>query len=427
MTLQAYLTDAAGHALQMIPPMLLYFLCVPDEMYRGDKRTVRRRYFTLALVLILSGSAVKLLVLQNHAGVSPHIVSVALLFVEFVLLSVLTGRFVAVPAGPGNITILLVLFWGTMQYTVSRFVLIFLGQSGTYDGRTILVFAVFTAVLFPVAMRLFVPYAKEYMLIREAVRSPAQIMVFGMAAVSIVQLFLASAEENERDFFILSLMSVCVTATHWILIRYVVGEEQRTRTELHLLASQIRPHFILNTLNAIINLADEDTDATKRAMYDFSGYLRMNFEALKKVTPVMFEEELKHVRFYLSIEKLRFRDELDIMIDTPVTDFELPALTVQPMVENAVRHGLRGKEGPGSLVLNTRETDDAYEVVIRDDGIGMDLSRDGANLSQENGSHYGIRNVRERLRRMVGGTLHMESAPGSGTTVTIRIPKRDKR
>ena len=153
----------------------------------------------------------------------------------------------------------------------------------------------------------------------------------------------------------------------------------------------------------------------------------MNFEALKKETPVMFEEELKHVRFYLSIEKLRFRDELDIKIDTPVTDFELPALTVQPMVENAVRHGLRGKEGPGSLVLNTRETDDAYEVVIRDDGVGMDPTRDGANLSQESGSHYGIRNVRERLRRMVGGTLHMESAPGSGTTVTIRIPKRDKR
>ena len=153
----------------------------------------------------------------------------------------------------------------------------------------------------------------------------------------------------------------------------------------------------------------------------------MNFEALKKETPVMFEDELKHVRFYLSIEKLRFRDELDIRIDTPVTDFALPALTVQPMVENAVRHGLRGKEGAGSLLLHTRATDDAYEIVIRDDGIGMELSRDGANLSQENGSHYGIRNVRERLRRMVGGTLHMESVPGSGTTVTIRIPKQGRR
>ena len=162
-------------------------------------------------------------------------------------------------------------------------------------------------------------------------------------------------------------------------------------------------------------------------MYDFSGYLRMNFEALKKETPVRFEEELKHTWFYLSIEKLRFRDELNIEIDTPVTDFELPALTIQPMAENAVRHGLRGKEGAGSILLRTRETDDAYEVIIRDDGVGMDAPPEGAIVSQDNGNHYGIMNVRARLRQMVGGSLLIESKKGAGTTVTIRIPKRDNK
>ena len=425
MNLFPYLIDAIGHMIQMLPPMLLYFLCVPDEMYRHSKRRTLLSFGAVAVVVILCGSAAEMTALNHNTGIPPIFIASNVLFLEFVLLACFARFFVRVPVWPNHIIILLVFFWGTMQYNISNFFLSFHGEHGLYDGISVLVFTASTLILFPVAKRLMVPYAKEYLMSRDAKRTPAQLMVFIMAAISMVMIFLASWGQDRAGFLALALMSVCVTITHWILVRQVVVKEQQTRTELHLLASQIRPHFILNTLNAICNLVDDDPAATRQAIYDFSGYLRANYNALEKDSPVTFREELEHTRFYLSIEKLRFGDELVIETDTPVTDFKVPALTVQPMVENAVRHGLRGKEGVGHLLLKTRESDDAYEVIIRDDGIGMNPAEQATDkMQQEDTGHYGLVNVRARLKRMVGGTLLTESVPGVGTTVTIRIPKQ---
>lgn len=421
-----YLIDVTGHMIQMIPPILLYFLCVPEEMFRYSRRRTVLSYGVVALAVILCGSAAEIAMLGRLPEIPSVFVVSNILFLEFVLLMFFSHYFVRAPLWANFIVVLLVFFWGIMQYNISNFFLSLRGNDGLFDGWSILVFAVTTAILFPLAMRLMVPYAREYLITRTVGKSPAQQLVFIMALITIVQVFLASWEQNTGGFLLLALLSVCITFTHWLLVRQVVLQEQQVRTELHLLASQIRPHFILNTLNAISNLVDDQPAAARQAIYDFSGYLRANYNALEKESPVWFQEELEHTRVYLSIEKMRFRDELEIDMDIPVTEFEVPALTVQPMVENAVRHGLRGKEGIGHLLLQTKETDDAYEVIIKDDGIGMDKSKyDGDALLQESGGHFGITNVRARLKRMVGGSLFIESSPGKGTTVRLRIPKRN--
>jgi sensor histidine kinase YesM len=136
---------------------------------------------------------------------------------------------------------------------------------------------------------------------------------------------------------------------------------------------------------------------------------------------IYFEKELSFVNAYLDIEKVRFDDELLISFDIRVSDFKLPVLTVQPIVENAVKHGTSKKEGVSHLYITTRETDSFYEIEIRDTGVGFDPS-----LHQNNGDkHIGIDNVRQRLESLCKGTLTIESTLGAGTTALIQIPKTE--
>lgn len=425
MQLLQYLTDTTGHALQILPPMLLYFLSVPDECFHNTRQKTSLCFCSAVTFEILISSAVKLVITEKYAGINPDTITFLLLIAEFMMLMTLTKNYVLVHTGPNRIIVLLGFFWFTVQYSAVKLILIHHTHTDTYDAVTVFVFAAVTVFLFPVMNRLMTPYAREYLLTRDRVRPQVKMIVSVMAVISLVQVFTVSRRLGGKEMPLFALMSVCIMLVYMLLIRYVVVEEQRTRIELQLLTSQIGPHFILNTMNAICNLVEKDPKEAVKAIYDFSGYLRMNVSAMEKTMPVSFREELAHVRFYLSIEKLRFREELEIEIDTPVTDFLLPALTVQPMVENAVRHGIRAKPGKGKLLLQTRETDDAYEIIIRDDGVGFRSPFDSeSKLPLTKGEHYGLANVRARLNRMVGGKLMVESEPGNGTTVTIQIPKR---
>ena len=122
-----------------------------------------------------------------------------------------------------------------------------------------------------------------------------------------------------------------------------------------------------------------------------------------------------------SILKKNFDDELLIFYDIAVSNFKLPVLTVQPIVENAVKHGTSKKEGISNLYISTRETDAFYEIEIRDTGVGFD-----ASIRQDDGhKHIGIINVRQRLETLCKGTLTIESELGIGTTAIIKIPKTE--
>lgn len=190
-----------------------------------------------------------------------------------------------------------------------------------------------------------------------------------------------------------------------------------------MLLSQIRPHFIYNTMNTIYSLCDMDVALAKQAIHDFAGYLRLNFQSMDKKEPIAFSTELEHAKFYLSIEQIRFGDELAVKYDIQVYDFKMPALTLQPIVENAVRHGLRGRDGQGNVTISTYRSDGINYVRVEDDGVGFDT--DMLNRKEDGSATFGIAiyNVRSRIEQMCGGTMDIDSRMDGGTRVTIQIPE----
>ena len=187
--------------------------------------------------------------------------------------------------------------------------------------------------------------------------------------------------------------------------------------------SQIQPHFLYNSLTVIRELCHSDPAQAETATVLFSRYLQGNMESLNAEGLVAFEQELKHTEGYLELEKLRFEDKLTVRWDIQSAVFQIPTLTLQPIVENAVRHGVRGNpDGVGSVTVAAREYPDRYEITVADNGPGFDPE---APPAEERGAHIGIQNVRERLARLCGGSLIITSAPGEGTTATILLPKEE--
>ena len=181
--------------------------------------------------------------------------------------------------------------------------------------------------------------------------------------------------------------------------------------------SQIRPHFIYNTLGSIEQLCKLDPPKAGELVHNFAKYLRGNFGELDNPKPILMSQEMEHVRHYISIENVRFPD-MTFTFEMNSDDFYIPALTVQPIVENAIKHGLMKLQKGGTIHVATYETDTDYYISVEDDGAGFDTS---ALLDSR--KHVGIRNIRERLKVMVNGNLEIESKIGVGTKVVVKIPK----
>lgn len=196
-----------------------------------------------------------------------------------------------------------------------------------------------------------------------------------------------------------------------------IVEAELKESRVSIMLSQIQPHFIYNTLGTIERMCLKDPQKAFELVRNFSLYLRGNFSELDSVTPILFAEELKHVEYYVNIEKVRFPD-MTIKYDVETTDFVLPALSVQPLVENAIKHGLMRLESGGTVVIRSFETATHFCVEVRDDGVGFDTS-----VPIEEKKHVGLRNIQGRLNAMVNGKLTIESQPGIGTRALILIPK----
>lgn len=228
-------------------------------------------------------------------------------------------------------------------------------------------------------------------------------------------------------FFSLLAFQIYVWWTGTGIIKsYIEWEKKLSEQEAELMGgrvsimlSQIQPHFLYNSLTSIAYLCGKDPDGAKRAINDFADYLRGNMDSLKQKTPVPFEMELKHIKIYLSLEKMRFEEELQITYDIQTMDFRIPSLTIQPLVENAVKHGVGKAPSGGTVVIGTREKEDCYEVIVADNGVGFDVNQQ----AEDGKNHIGIANVRSRLWEMSRATLDISSEPGKGTTATIMIPK----
>ena len=182
------------------------------------------------------------------------------------------------------------------------------------------------------------------------------------------------------------------------------------------LMSQIHPHFIYNTLGSIEQLCELDPPKAAKLVNDFSKYLRGNFGEIDNTRLIRVSKELEHTEYYISIEKVRFPD-IEFITEMDCCDFSIPALTIQPIVENAVKHGILKREAGGTVKVKIYETDSSYFISVKDNGVGFDVSE----IEREN--HIGLRNIKSRLEAMCSGILHIESIVGIGTKITVEIPK----
>lgn len=208
--------------------------------------------------------------------------------------------------------------------------------------------------------------------------------------------------------FALSILSIY---TGLYLKRQKQFEMQRNA----LMISQINPHFVYNTLSTIASMCDTSPKQAKYLTIDFAQYLRSNIASLTSEDLISFDKEMEHVACYLKIEKARFRERLNVIYAIQCKDFKVPPLTLQPLVENAVKHGITKNAGGGTVKISTYEEDTYYVVEIIDDGVGFD--------AENAEKHVGIENVRSRVAGMCKGELIIKSTLGVGTRVRIEIPK----
>ncbi|MBR1497704.1 MAG: histidine kinase [Oscillospiraceae bacterium] len=180
---------------------------------------------------------------------------------------------------------------------------------------------------------------------------------------------------------------------------------------------QMRPHFIHNTMMCIYSLCKQDPQKARQVTMDFSTYLRKNFTAIASATPIPFSSELEHTRAYLAVVQAQYEDSLFVDYDTPHTWFRLPPLTLQPIVENAVKHGRDPYAGPFHISIRTRKTDSGTEITVSDNGRGV-------HPADDSGAHIALENIRQRLELMCGGRLMITPNETGGTVVTVTIPDR---
>lgn len=195
-------------------------------------------------------------------------------------------------------------------------------------------------------------------------------------------------------------------------------ERQLADSQISIALSQLKPHFLYNVLNSIYYLCGKDSEKAQEAISTFSEYLRNNMASIEEKKMIPFEDELNHTKTYLALEQIRFK-KLSVSYDIQTTYFMCPPLSLQPLVENAVKHGILKKREGGKILISTKETNDSFIIEVQDNGIGFDPN----SYNMDNEVHIGINNVRERIQNMAGGSLNISSVIGEGSKAIIFLPK----
>lgn len=226
---------------------------------------------------------------------------------------------------------------------------------------------------------------------------------------------------NARVTFLTVAMTESIVFFYiWLHLQFVREHENALKAEqrIRIMMSQIQPHFLFNTLSTIQALTEIDPERASKVIEEFALYLRQNINSLNEEDMISVTKELEHTRIYSDIEQVRF-PSIKIEYEIEDDDFLIPPLTIQPMVENAIRHGVRGKKH-GWVAVSTWREEDAHVISIRDNGKGFDVDKMIEDTLK--GDHIGLKNVRDRIIDMAGGTFKIESVEGEGTSVTIKIP-----
>ena len=196
-------------------------------------------------------------------------------------------------------------------------------------------------------------------------------------------------------------------------------EESRIRGSI----SQMQPHFLYNALGSIREIILEDPQYASDLICDFTTHLRACVRSMTNNDLVPFEKELENVRAYVNIEKMRFGDKLRMVYEIEADDFMIVPLSIQPLVENAIRHGIyeRGPAG-GTVTLRSRRSGDAYTITVEDDGVGFDYEAVRAAIDRGERDSTGLTNLIFRLKHLLGGSVRVDSRPGEGTLITVTLP-----
>lgn len=202
--------------------------------------------------------------------------------------------------------------------------------------------------------------------------------------------------------------------------------------QLHITSSQLQPHFIFNALGAIRQMIRSDSDVAYDMLYDFSRFLRVSYRDLQEEM-IPFTQELEQIQAYLNIEEKRFSHRIRGIYEIGVDSFLIPALTVEPLVMNAVQHGLRKGRGIGTVTVRTYRQGDNIVIEVEDDGIGFDIniiscgqaenedSRDGDDSDPESGFYMSLPGICSRLKKLAGAAVTVESEIGKGTKIRIEL------
>lgn len=214
-------------------------------------------------------------------------------------------------------------------------------------------------------------------------------------------------------------------------IEALISIKQMVQKQLNLeaawLQAQIQPHFLFNTLNAVMALSEMNLEQMRNLLDEFSNFLRYKFQFHNMDELIPIEDELSLVRSYLYIEKVRFEERLHVVWDTDECgELSIPFLSIQPLVENAIKHGIMKRAHGGTIHIQISNDVTHAEICVKDDGVGMDEDQLQRILERkaDRSTGIGLINTDQRLKRHFGAGLHITSTPGIGTTVTFRVNKR---
>lgn len=229
----------------------------------------------------------------------------------------------------------------------------------------------------------------------------------------------------------INLSNICV-----LCVIYDLTEQQKQERELENIrkelflsrirnsTGQIKPHFLYNALGSIQEVILEDPQRAASLLDDFTVHLRSCLKAIDSDKPILFSQEIENIRAYTNIEKMRFGDKLNVEFNLTATDFSILPLSIQPLVENAIRHGIYElADSSGTVVVSSLEDNETWIIEVKDTGVGFSVDEYEQKVQQGAIDSMGLKNIRLRLEKIMRASLEISSEVGSGTVATVRIPK----
>jgi len=432
----------------------------PEKIARVSQDIFARDYLVTSCLLLLSAASMFLFFLRRDKG---YLLFISLCFV-FLLRTIIDGSYLINYAFPsvGFRTVICIdyisLYWLPVL-CVALFRYIYPENLSLIYLKLLIVYAaVITILTLALPIRIFTQfiyfaeliaavtciYGVMKMLLLTLKRNREAYFIFtGGSAVTLCVFHDLLCENNlivagyvelsPMGFLALAIFLQCMFWVRYdrrtkenekMLIELIEADERERKLELQFLKSQIRPHFINNALNAIISISRTDADMSRKLLIEFSKYLQNCYSVQNLDDKVPIESELSFVRAYAALELARFPDFLHVEYDIDNIFLMVPPLTLQPLVENAIVHGIKEKSGDGHVLIYVKDCGDFAKVGVSDDGVGIDPEYAAVLLSNEHiCTGVGIYNINRRMKRLYNTELHLESRPEGGTDAYIVVSK----